>query len=148
MTTDHKTFDQNFEGLIFLLHKINSASPRGLIDGIFFPTQYLGNKLVGSEEVLGSSSEDILPDESISYLDFEKVKAIKLFLDQVDTDLLLNTYDADELNDKGVYPCIWHNDESPDQAFNRRHIKEGLESLKELFDDAVETNSLILSFVG
>jgi hypothetical protein len=95
----------------------------------------LGNKLVGSEEVLGSSSEDILPDESISYLDFEKVKAIKLFLDQVDTDLLLNTYDADELNDKGVYPCIWHNDESPDQAFNRRHIKEGLESLKELFDE-------------
>jgi hypothetical protein len=149
MTVDHKTFEQNFEGLMFLLNKVSLNSHRNLVQELFYPSESLGNSVNFEQDDFDRlGDQSFLENESVSYLSNEKIQVIKLFLAGIDEHQLLRTYDAKELNDNGIYPCVWHNDESPDQAFNRRHIQEGFQNLKQLFEEAVENKSLILAFVG
>jgi hypothetical protein len=149
MTEGFMTFDQNFEGLIFLLNKLSSDAQKRMIHEIFYPRDLLGKK-----EDLEINNLDIPDDlsfletESISYLNTEKVRAIKLFLDGIDKQQVSDAYDPKELNDCGIYPRVWHNNESFDQAFNRRHIAEGFDNLAKLFSDATEKENLIVVFVG
>ena len=121
MTLGHKTFEQNFEGLIFLLTKVSSSAMHALIHEIFYPSESLGKSPGFEQSDFDPLADDFFFDESISYLNREKILATKFFLDGVDEHQLLSTYNAKELNDNGIYPGVWHNDESADQAFNRRH---------------------------
>jgi hypothetical protein len=146
MTLDHKTFDQNFEGLIFLLTKVSPSPMHDLIHEIFYPGNSLGDATRFEQGDFDPLSDEFA--EPIRYLNTENIRATKLFLDGVDERQLLSMYDSKELNDNGIYPGVWHNDESADQAFNRRHIQEGFQSLKQLFDEAVEEKSIVLVFVG
>lgn len=149
MTEGYMTFEQNFEGLIFLLSKLSSEAQKIMIHGIFYPVDLLNKK-----EDFETNDFDILDDlsfpetEPIGYLNTERVKAIKLLLDGIDKQQLSDAYDPKELNENEIYPCVWHNNESFDQVFNERHIIEGFENLVKIFSDAVEKDNLIIVFVG
>src|SRR5688500_8721378 len=96
MTEDHATFEQNFEGLLYLLSKLCSNSKQPLIQEIFYPIDSVGRKIDSVDfDVLDDLS--FLETESISYLDKEKIASIRTILYSVDKHQLLNSYDPKEL---------------------------------------------------
>ncbi len=140
-------FEQNFQGLIFLLNKVVSAVDHSLINEIFYPNDFLGSK-EDVDALNGSDGLSFSEQEPIGYLKLEKVMAISDFLYHIDKEQLLHTYDPEEFNRHEVYPRVWHNNESADQAFNKRHLAEGFDELVKLFGEAVDNKNLILAFVG
>ena len=44
LTEQYETFDQNYEGLIYVLSKSESRDTQLLINEIFYPSDYLGDK--------------------------------------------------------------------------------------------------------
>jgi hypothetical protein len=147
MTEGRATFDQNFEGLIFLLSKLSTGPAQALVREIFYPGESMGRTIDPIDfDVLDDLS--FLENENIGYLNREKINAIREILRGIDKRRLLELYNPKELNDNGVYPGVWHSHESADHAFNRRHIEEGFDDLLKLFNEAVENKSLILVFVN
>lgn len=63
------------------------------------------------------------------------------------TDIHLK-YDAKEFNENDIYPEVWHNDNSPDQAYNERHILEDFEKLKTIIIQADQEKDFIFVYVG
>lgn len=57
-------------------------------------------------------------------------------------------YDARQLNNNGIYPEVWHNDNSPNQVYNERHIVEDFKELKSIVNKADNDKDYILVFVG
>lgn len=147
MSDAYETFEKNFEGIIFLLTKLCPSSARNLIQEIFYPTESIGEKL-NSVEFDIENAMSVLEGDSIPCLKNEKINAISELLNSIDKQQLLDLYDPKELNKSDVYPGVWHTNESPDQAFNRRHIGDGFERLADFFNDAVRNDNFILAFVG
>jgi hypothetical protein len=146
-TLGHMTFEQNFEGVLFLLHKLCSDSERTMIQEIFFPIDSIGRKMDSEDfDILADLS--FLETDSIYYLNKDKINSTLGILNRIDKHQFLDLYDPRELNDNGIYPAVWHSDESPNQAFNKRHIEEGFDKLLKLFNKAAENENLILAFVG
>ena len=146
-TEGHVTFEQNFEGLVFLLHKLCSNSERSMIQEIFLPSESIGKK-IDSEDFDVLADLSFLETDSISYLNSDKINSILGILNKTDKNQFLGLYDPIELNDNGIYPSVWHSDESPNQAFNKRHIEDGFDKLVHLFKEATQNDNLILVFVG
>lgn len=144
MTQGHTTFEQNFEGLLFLLSKLASNSEQALVQEIFYPNDSIGKTV----DFDSDNFMDFSDNEPINYLSPEKVRSIHGFLGRINKRDVLALYDPDELNKNGIYPRVWHSDESPDQGFNKRHIEEGFDNLIMLFNAAVSNNETILAFVG
>jgi len=141
------TFDQNFEGLIFLLSKFSPGADQALVHEIFYPGESVGEAIVAID-FDGLDDLSFPENDAIGYLNREKIHVVSEFLHRIDKGQLLELYNPEELNGNDVYPSVWHSNESPDQAFNRRHIEEGFDELLQLFDEAVENKSFILVFVN
>lgn len=144
---DQATFQGSFMGLEFILSKGKGASTTELIREVFNPRLSIGGQDFGS----------LTPEEqfefyesggSISYLDTTSVSKLNVFLDKVSETDIQSKYNATELNDNRIYPEVWHNDNSPDQAFNQLHILNDLKELKEIFSQADKQGDYILVFVG
>lgn len=69
-------------------------------------------------------------------------------LDRISEEDIHLKYDPKELNDNGIYPEIWHIDNSPDKAYNERHILEDLQELKTIIKQANNENDYIFVFAG
>ncbi|MES2622290.1 MAG: DUF1877 family protein [Bacteroidota bacterium] len=141
------TFQGSFMGLEYLLSKGSDISAIDLLKEIFNPSRSLGEQEFGN----------LTPDEKfefykngniISYLDSTTISNLNIFLDKVSENAIQSRYDKTELNDKGIYPEVWHNDNSPDQAYNQRHILEDFKELKEIISQADKHGDYILVFVG
>jgi hypothetical protein len=76
------------------------------------------------------------------------ISTIHGFLNNISIVDIHSNYDANELNQNGVYPELWHNDNSTDMAFNERQLSEDLIELKTLIGQATEQNDYILVFIG
>ena len=88
-------------------------------------------------------SESLIP-----YLDNNKVVEINRFLNQItEADLKIN-YNSDELNENGIYPQVWHNDNAPNNVFNLRHLIDDLAELKTIFNQASADQDYLFVFVG
>jgi len=145
VSTRAEIFEQNFEGLQFLLAKFFKGNDLTVINEIFSPSEFLGEEIDYTAIEFEDDFDEV--EEPLFYVSPEKVKAINALLVTVDDDKFLSLYNADELNANEVYPEIWHNDESDDQAFNKRHLAEGLRYLKQLFNEAAANGNYIFSFI-
>ena len=149
MTRHYEVFEKNFEGLLFLLSKSVPIESKDIVKQIFYPLDYLGESIdFGSIDIGNLDEDSIFDNEPISYLTPETINQLKELLNSLEKVDFIRNYNSRELNENGIYPEIWHDDESPDQAFNKRHIMEGFESLQNLFNRASEEGNYILVFVG
>lgn len=141
------TFQGSFMALEFILAKGRDTSTIDIVNELFNP-----------KNVLGQQEFDSLPPEEkfefyesgklIPYLNTATIAGLNDLLDKVsETDIHLN-YDAKELNDNGIYPGVWHNDNSENMAYNERDILEGLAELKAIVSQAEKEKDFILVFIG
>jgi len=143
----YATFQGSFMGLEFILAKKRDTSTIDLVNEIFNPKNVLGQQ----------EFDSLLPEEKfefyengklIPYLNTATIARLNDFLNKVsETDIHLN-YDAKELNANGIYPGVWHNDNSENMAYNKRDILEGLIDLKAIVSQAEKEKDFILVFIG
>lgn len=143
----YSVFLGSFMGLNYILSKGQNDATIEIVNQIFYPKQSIGEQ----------GFEGLTPEEQfeyyesglyISYLDPSIISKILHFISNFSQTDLHSKYDAKELNDNGIYPEIWHNDNSHDQAFNERHILEDLDQLKIIIQQANIDGDYIFVFVG
>ncbi|WP_422861017.1 DUF1877 family protein [Flagellimonas sp. S174] len=86
--------------------------------------------------------------EGYSYLSPDQISEMDNLLQSLTASGLEKNYSSSELNSNGIYPEVWHDDESYDQAFNKRHILEGIERLKSIFGSAKNNGHYMFVFSG
>ena len=144
-----ETFEQTHEGVSFLLEKFFKGEDLTLIKEIFEPTEFIGEGL--DDDLYESHTVDDIEkfeESAIYYLDPIQIARINVLLTSLDILTVLNAYDSAEFNNNGVYPEVWHDDESEGQAFNKAHLKESLESLVNFFKAAATADDYVLVSVG
>lgn len=57
-------------------------------------------------------------------------------------------YDANELNENGIYPEVWHIDDSPSRAFSKQQSLEDFAELKNIINQANKEGDYIFVFAG
>ncbi len=135
------TFDQNQEGVEHVLDKC-MANPSLKAHLLFSPEALLQPK----PEAGASIEEHYL--EAVPYHPPERVTLWEEVLQNVSNECMVSAYDPEDMNQNGVYPETWHNDESPHLAFNRSHVVTAIEQLKVFIAEAHAEEHYILVFVG
>ena len=129
-------------GLEYILSKGGDRKTIEIIAEIFNPRQMLGEQDFSNLEI--EDQFELLEDGSvIPYLDKATVSEIRKFLDLVSEQDIIANYNSKELNDNGIYPNVWHNDNSPDRAYNQRQIVEDFIQLKIIFEHADDDENFI-----
>ena len=144
-----ETFEQTHEGVSFLLEKFFKSEDLTLIKEIFEPTEFIGEGL--DDDLYESHTVDDIEkfeESAIYYLDPIQIARINVLLNSLNISTVLNAYNSAEFNNNGVYPEVWHDDESESKAFNKAHLKESLESLVHFFKAAATANDYVLVSVG
>jgi hypothetical protein len=140
-----ETFEQTHEGISFLLEKFFNGEDLALIKEIFEPTEFIGEGL--DDDLYDSHSVDDVEkfeESAIYYLDPIQIARINVLLTSLDISTVLNAYNSAEFNNNGVYPEVWHDNESEGQAFNKTHLKEDLESLIHFFKAAASSDNYVV----
>ncbi|WP_291724983.1 DUF1877 family protein [Bernardetia sp.] len=150
MTTDSAFFEGNFEGVLFILQKVVDNQYKEYISEVFYPNEHIGESIIDFFASLEGEYDDSLDfeDNAISYLPPKRVYFLNEILSEVNKQTFLSLYDAQELNDNGIYPEMWHNEETKHKAYNRLHIEEGFDSLRQLFNKAANNKTYLLHFLG
>ncbi len=141
-----ETLEQNVFGIEFILKKLFDSKHHETVEQIFNPTEFLGEK--PDYENMNFDEIDFLKDNSISYLDPDQIFKINNMLTPISEREIREKYNSSELNLNGIYPKVWHDDESDNKAFNQRHICEGFEQLKSIFNRANNNRNYIFIFSG
>jgi hypothetical protein len=143
----YSIFQGSFMALEYILSKGQNNSITELVNEIFNPKLALGGQIF----------ESLTPEEQfefyesglfIPYLDTSTISQLNDFISEILSLDISSKYDAKELNDNGIYPRVWHNDISPDQAYNERQILEDFEELKNIIKQADTEKDYIFVFVG
>lgn len=144
--------DANFQGsfcggIEFVLSKGRDKTIVELINQIFAPGKGLGQEEFDSLPIEGKF--DLIESGNyIPYHDHIVITNINNFLVNISENTVHENYNSKELNEKNIYPCIWHDDESPDKAYNKRHIIEDVLQLKNIFQEAYNEKDYILVYTG
>jgi hypothetical protein len=140
-------FIKSFVGLEFVLAKGQDEISAELIRGIFNPIDALSPD--GYENLTWEEKFDAFDaGQVIYYLSPKFISDLNAVLDKITEADIHAKYDSAELNANDVYPAIWHDDESPNLAFNRTNILEDLAGLKTIISQAVAEQDYIFVFVG
>lgn len=147
ISEENIVFPQTFEGLKFILSKEQGEDAISLLEQIFYPETYISKELnLDAIEVL---SEDLdFSSTAIYYNDKEDVADMHAFLDTISLEQFHKLYDAEELNEKNIYPHnVWTEEGEPDRAFTRVHLAREFTDLKNFIAAAKENNDYVLSLV-
>ncbi len=147
-TESLETLEQNAFGIEFILKKILDSKHHGTVEQIFCPKDFLGEKPDYENIDFNQVVLDELADNSIGYIAPDKIAEIDNLLQTLTVNGLEKNYNSSELNSNGIYPEVWHDDESNNQAFNKRHIVEGIEQLKAIFGRAKRNRNYLFVFPG
>jgi hypothetical protein len=147
LAKNYVTLEGSFMALEFILSKNQDDATADLIKELFNPDQSIGGQHFDLD-ALESFEEFDLNDTPISYLDTETIGNIHQVLNNIPTTELESLYDAEELNSNGIYPEIWHDDNSPDMGYNLRHVSEDFTELKAMVKQAVEEGDYVVVFGG
>lgn len=82
------------------------------------------------------------------YVDREIIDSITAILEEISEADVKSNYNSDELNSNGVYPKIWHNDDSTNRVFNKRQILVDFAELKLIYQQVTEEQDYILVCIG
>jgi hypothetical protein len=129
---NYVTFEGSFMALEFILSKDRDDPTAELVSELFNPGQSIGEQNPGIDDFDFEEFDFDDMRSSIPYLDVAAISSIHAFLDQVSTEDIESLYDAEELNSNGIYPELWRNDNSPEQAFNLRHVSQDFEELRSI----------------
>jgi hypothetical protein len=118
-------------------------------ENLFLPNKYLGEKIdTNSPEFLAlNENKQMELFESggmIFYLSPDEILISSKFLNQIEEELIISNYNSKELNDEGIYPSIWHNDNSENIVYNLRQLLEILRNLKTFFSKASKTSNYVI----
>ena len=141
------TLQGSFMALEFILSKDQDDSTIEQIQELFSPSQQIGGQNIGIDD-LDSFEEFDFDETPISYLDAATIGGIHNTLDKISTAEIESLYDADELNSNGIYPEVWQDGDSKDQAFNFRHVSDDFAELKSIIKKAAEEGDYIVVFEG
>lgn len=141
------TLEKSFMGLEFVLSKNQEDAVVEQVKELFIPSQSIGGQNIDFED-LDAIAEFDFDDFPTPYLNAETIGNIHKALDKISTADIENSYDAEELNSNGIYPEIWHNDNSPNLAFNLRHLVEDFTELKSLIKQAADEGDYLLVYAG
>jgi len=145
----HKTFDQSFEGLRFILSKNQDPENINLATQIFYPETCTEEEDLSDFDFTNVPVDFDYESKSIYYHDPAKVTAIAQLLETISIEHFRGLFDPDELNKNEIYPAgVWNKKTGEDQAFNESYILQEFEYLKEFFISARNEGDYILSFVG
>jgi len=152
------SFVQNFDGILFLLNKVVKREKGRLLDEIFYQKDYIGEAINFDEEEYDYMNDSFmweknkkdpkLQPDPIGYLTKDKVMEIERILKKINSDLYIGEYNSKEFNSAGVYPEVWHDDESENKVFNRRCLLTGLKELKIFFEKVARNNNCIICFIS
>ena len=145
LAKNYAKFQGSFMGLKYVLSKGQYEPTTELVNKIFNPQQSLGKQDFDS---LTPEEQFELYETQISYLDTDVISKLNNFLNQVSDVDIQSKYDADELNENGIYPEVWHNENSPNQAFNELQLLQDFGELKKIINQADKEGDYILVFVG
>lgn len=98
MAHSHVSFEKICEGLEFLLEKFFIGDDRQLIHEIFSPQEFIGESFDENpfESPTTEDFEDFV-ENSIFYIDPDKITRIDYFLSELDPDTILSSYNSKEL---------------------------------------------------
>jgi hypothetical protein len=144
------TFEGSFMALEFILSKGRQSFEVELIAEIFNPKSMFG----GYSGLLNCETDDeieafLMSDDNycIPYIDKNKIDQINQVLNGINEIDIYNNYDSQELNENGIYPRVWHDDNSENLAFNRRQILTDFAELKTVFQEAHREKDYILVYI-
>lgn len=140
-------FDQNFEGLNFLFLLYYKEQLPEVLKHLFYPQEFVGEE-IDFEEIDYDNLDDFPESNAIYFLNPERVTEVDTILNIMDNEKVINFYNSDNFNLNDIYPTTWHNNESEDQAFNKKHLEEGLNLLKKTISQASKNEDYILYFRG
>jgi hypothetical protein len=149
ISEDYSTYGGTFMALPFVLSKNQNADRSNLINEIFDPKQDIG-AADASQFKFEEMEEDEIWDllDCVSYIPSDRVKENNEILKDFSEVDIHNNYDPAELNNNGIYPQVWHNDDSSGYAFDKRHLIQDLNELKRFFQVASTHNNIVLVYVG
>jgi hypothetical protein len=140
LAKDNETFDGSFLALEFILSKSFAA-----VTKLFNPTNHLGKKDFENLSI-EEQFENYESGLTVSVISPDTVSEMNELLTQVSESTI--RYDSQELNDNDIYPQVWHDNNSHDQVYNKRHILEDLIKLKTILKKAEIENDYIFLFIG
>jgi hypothetical protein len=116
---------------------------------IFHPVNYTGEEINFDNLDMENLPEDFnFESNAVYYNDPGKITEIATFLDTISIDKLKELFNADELNEQGIYPVLWNMETKEDIAFNINHMTQEFAEMKAFFSKAKEEGDYVLSFVG
>ncbi len=145
--TSDATFQGSFMALEYYLGKGKDSAHKALAYELFNPAQALGADIfdgLTDEEKMEFYGSGLL----VPYLDVPVIERISQLVDALSVEDMQRNYNAKELNDQGIYPGVWHDDNSPNMAYNLLHITEDLQNLKAIIKEAVAAKNYLLVFAG
>jgi hypothetical protein len=146
---NYVTLEGSFMALEFILSKNQDDEAVEQVNELFNSGQFIGEQNIGIDDLYSFEEFDFdNMGSSIPYLDAAAVAGVHAILDKLSTEEIESLYDADELNSNGIYPEVWHNDNSPEQAFNLRQVSEDFTELKSIIKKAAEERDYVLVYTG
>jgi len=141
------TFQGTFMGLEFVLAKDQDEEDAQLAREIFNPVEMIGQERFDDASLY---EEFDLPGEAtaIPYLDPSTIEGINSFLQRASASDVENAYDADEMNDNGIYPGIWSDDDDDEEMQGKSSLVEDFAKLKSFMNQAFRDKDYVLVFVG
>ncbi len=150
LTKDFVTFEKSFLGLDFILKKGEDERTKEIINSLFNPeVEEVDWNSIDFDSLSNKEENELLNgDDAVCILSTEKVKEINEILRRLNKEDIASRYDSKELNEHDIYPRVWHNDNSPDKAFNLKNILDDFEQLRNIFKQAEKEGDYILQFIG
>jgi hypothetical protein len=142
---DYALFQGSFMGLEYVLSKGQDDSTIELVNKIFTPNQSFG---VEDFDSLTSDEKFEFYENLVFYLDSDTISKLCIFLTSMTEIEVQAKFDADELNENGIYPNQWNNDDSLDVAFGKRQIIQDFKELKAVITKADQEQDYIFVYVG
>jgi hypothetical protein len=143
------SFEKTFEGFCFVLSKGQNKTIAELVQQIFYPITYAGKEIEFDKLNMDNLPEDFnFESNAVYYNDPGKITEIATFLDTISIDKLKELFNADELNEEGIYPILWNMETREDVAFNIDHMTQEFVEMKTFFSKAQEEGDYVLSFIG
>jgi len=137
LATNEIGFDGSFQALEYLL--IKAGVTEDAASTLFYPSV----ELVQGKEVHDIDVDAMDGDELFDYysnaLTYTMPKTVGLLwqaVQAISVEQISSLYNSQELRAKGIYPWNWHDDESENQAFNRRHITQDYQALQKFYEAA------------
>jgi hypothetical protein len=141
---DYYTFQNSFIGIEFVLTKDKSEPTKNILKQIFNPTEYLGDFDFENPDI----EEMIDFMESGNYFPFlsnKRVTEINEIISEINELELQDKYNATELNENGIYPNEWTNENIEGESNNLNHLIKDFSELKKIITQAsIEENYLLI----